>query len=274
MITRQIDLNQVPEYTFDKEYPLDKIAFFDIETTGYAAESTYLYLIGCAYYKASSFHLIQWFSEGINEETQIITSFFEFLKDFKVLIHYNGTGFDLPYLQKKISQLKLDYSFDQLTSIDLYKRIYPYKKIFKLGNFKLKTLESFLIIHRQDVFDGGDLIQVYSSYLGKKHYESLRKRRNPEFESPIPSEADILLSQLLLHNEDDIRGLLLICPILNYADLFEKPIRILQAGVDEGMLSIRFEISANLPVRINFGDDLSHLTAFNKTATLTVQVYS
>ncbi len=83
----------------------------------------------------------------------------------------------------------------------------------------------------------------------------------------------MLLYQLLLHNEDDIKGLLYISPILNYVDLFEMPIRILQAGVDKDILSIRFELSVFLPVRINFGNDLAHLTAFETLSTLTVHIY-
>lgn len=273
MITRQFSLNQMPEYPFDKEYDLSRIAFFDIETTGFAAEASYLYLIGCAFYKDGSFYLIQWFSEDIREERKLLTSFFEFLKNYDVLIHYNGSGFDIPYLQRKISMHGLDYSFDLLNSIDIYKIIYPYKKIFKLKNYKLKTIEAFLNIHRKDTSDGGALIEVYQSYLGKKHLEALRQKRIPGNPGQVTSESEQLLNQLLLHNEDDIRGLLQVSPILNYADLFEKPIRILQAGLDDGMLCIRFEISASLPVRINFGSDVAHLTAFDRTAVLKIQAY-
>lgn len=273
MITKEYSLEQMPGYPFDRDYDIRRIAFFDIETTGFAAESTYLYLIGCAYYKDSSFHLIQWFSEGFKEEELIISSFFEFLKNYDVLLHYNGSGFDIPYLQRKLSLLGLDYSFEGIQSIDIYKKLHPYKKIFRVPNFKLKSLEGFLNIRRQDTFDGGDLIQVYQSYIGKKHYEKLWMVRNSQTEMPHNSEADVLLKQLLLHNADDIRGLLLISPILYYADLFEKPVRILQAGVDEGVLSIRFEITAELPVRISYGNDLVHLTAYEHTAVLTVQVY-
>lgn len=273
MITREYSLEQMPGYPFDRYYDINKIVFFDIETTGFAAEATYLYLIGCAYYKDSSFRLIQWFSEDFREEATLITAFFEFLKDYDVLLHYNGSGFDIPYLQRKIALLGLNYSFDAITGIDIYKKLQPYKKIFRLGSFKLKSLESFLNIHRQDTFDGGELIQVYQSYLGKKHYENLWKTRNSMLEMPYASEADILLKQLLLHNADDIRGLLHISPFLYYVDLFEKPIRILQAGVKEGVLNIRFEISADLPVRISYGDGLVHLTAFQDNAILSVQVY-
>jgi uncharacterized protein YprB with RNaseH-like and TPR domain len=273
MITRQFALNQMPDYPFDKEYDLNKIIYFDIETTGFAADSTYLYLIGCAYYSNSTFHIIQWFSEDIREEALLITTFFEFLSNYEVLLHYNGSGFDIPYLLRKCASLKLNYSFDHLTNIDLYKKISPYKKVLKLVNYKQKTIETFLNIHRKDIFSGGDLIQVYQSYLGKKHYETLKKTRDPKFELSSPSEAEQLLYLLLLHNEDDIRGLLYITPILNYVNLFEKPIRIQQAGVDQEVLTIRFEVSANLPVRINFGNDLVHCTAFDNSASLTIPIY-
>ncbi|MDF2907770.1 MAG: hypothetical protein K0R34_3091 [Herbinix sp.] len=273
MITRRISLEQMPEYHFEENYDINKLVFFDIETTGFAADSTYLYLIGCAYYQDDSFHLIQWFSEGIREEALLIKSFFEFVSNYEVLLHYNGTGFDIPYLLRKCGLLELEYSFDNLTSIDLYKKISPFKKIFRLNNYKQKTIESFLNINRTDPFSGGDLIQVYQSYLGKKHLESLRSKRNPGTIFETPSEAEILLRQLLLHNEDDLRGLILISPILSYADFFDKPIRILQAGVDGNRFTIHFDLSAALPVRITFGNDLAHFIAIGTQATLTIQIY-
>ncbi len=273
MITRQLSLEQMPEYPFELEYPLTSIVFFDIETTGFAANSTYLYLIGCAFYKNDSFSLIQWFAEDIKEEALLLTSFFEFLKNYEVLLHYNGTGFDIPYLLRKCEHWKLDYSFDHLVSIDIYKKILPLKKLFQLPNFKLKSIESFLKIKRTDLFDGGELIQVYQSYLGKRHYEILRSRRSPDIVMTEPSEAEQLLGLLLLHNEDDIRGLLLISSILCYVDLFEKPIRILQAEVDGHLFHIQFQISSFLPIRISYGNDLARLTAEGTAATLTVQIY-
>ncbi|MDD3173484.1 MAG: ribonuclease H-like domain-containing protein [Herbinix sp.] len=273
MIIRQFSLEQTSYCPLEREYDLNKIAFFDIETTGFAAEATYLYLIGCAYYKDSSFQLMQWFSEDIKEEAILIEAFFEFLKEYDVLLHYNGSGFDIPYLQRKCSLLNLDYFFDQYISIDIYKKILPYKKIFKLENLKQKTLETFLNIHRKDTFNGGDLIQVYQSYLGKKHYERLKLMRTPEAALSVPSESQLLLNQLLLHNEDDIRGLLYISRVLNYADLFEKPIQILQAGVDQDTLSIHFKITASLPVPISFRNDLAHVSVFDNTATLSVHIF-
>lgn len=273
MITRQFSLEQMPGYPLEREFNINDILFFDIETTGLSAETSYLYLIGCAYYDNSSFQILQWFSEDIKEEVLLLTSFFEFAKNYSVLIHYNGSGFDIPYLQHKCALHHLEYSFDHLSGIDLYKKILPYKKILHLDSLKLASLEAFLKIRRRDKFSGGELIQVYQAYLGKKHYEKLKKLRNPGISFPAPSEAELLLGQLLLHNEDDIRGLLEICPILNYARLFEKPIRIKEACVEKDLLKVAFDISVSLPVPVQFGNDLVRVAAADRAGTLSVRIF-
>jgi hypothetical protein len=271
MIIREIPVDLTLQYPL--EYDLDKTVFFDIETTGFAAETTYLYLIGCICRKASAFTLIQWFSEDPREEKNLLSLFFEFLKDYKVLLHYNGSGFDIPYLQRKCALHGLPHSFDDYESIDLYKIISPIKKLLKLDNYKQKSIEAFLNVNREDVSDGGELIQVYQSYIGKRHLERLKNSRSPQVERTAPSEADELLRLLLLHNEDDVKGLVQICPILYYADLISKPFHILQAGLDENKLSIRFELSYSLPVRVSYGSDMIYFAAYESSAQLTIQAY-
>ena len=46
--------NKVNISDYIKNYPLEKICFFDIETTGFSAHNTSLYLIGVAYYEKES----------------------------------------------------------------------------------------------------------------------------------------------------------------------------------------------------------------------------
>lgn len=273
MIIRQIPVELTLNYSFGQEYDPEKIVFFDIETTGFAAETTYLYLIGCIYQKDASFQMIQWFSEDIREEQKLISLFFEFLKNYEVLIHYNGDGFDIPYLLKKCALYRLKYDFAHMKSIDIYKKIAPVKKLFKLRNYKQKSIEAFLNIHREDTFDGGDLIQVYQSYLGKKRIETLKKSRKSENKGAAVTESAELLKQLLLHNEDDLKGLVGICPILHYTDLPDKPIRILQAGVDGNVLAIRFEVIPCLPVRVSCGSGFLYFTAYENSACLNVDTY-
>ena len=276
MITRQLPVDLTLDYPLENEYEVRKIAFFDIETTGFVAESTYLYLIGCLYIKDGKLRLIQWFSEDIKEEAMVIESFFEFIKDYDLLIHYNGSGFDIPYLTKKCDILQLNYSFKDIKSLDLYKKISPLKKIFKLTNYKQKTVEAFLKVDREDTFGGGELIEVYQSYLGKRHIESLKMSRSHklnENESKKDSEANKLLNTLLLHNEDDIKGLVQICPILYYCDIFEKPFHIIQAGVDDKKLIIRLKYDFSLPVRISFGNDFIYINAYDDSALITIDIY-
>lgn len=292
MITREIPIDLELQYPFP--YDITKILFFDIETTGFSAETTYLYLIGCIYYRDRSFHLIQWFSEGIDEEVQIITSFFEFLKNYEFIIHYNGAGFDIPYLERKCFLKKLPYSFDGIKQIDLYKKIYPYRKILNLSSYKQKSIESFLNINRKDTFSGGELIEVYTSFVGKRRYELLIKKHQnllskenssdnaasyktsstaslTATEQEI-SEAEMLLNQLLLHNEDDLKGLIQICPILFIADLFEKPFHIQKAYIDGPVLTIVFELISALPVPIQYSTDSIRFTAKDIYASLQIQL--
>lgn len=193
-------------YPLEALAPLDELLLLDIETTGFTARSSQLYLIGIVYRSAGAFRTRQWFAETADDETEILTSFFDFASDYKYLIHYNGNNFDLPYLQNKIDLLGLNYNFESFIGIDLYKRISPYKYFLKLPNCKQKTIETFLNIQRDDTFSGGDLINVYHDYLN--------------------SPSDFSEAILLLHNADDLKGMLSILPILSFYDIFEQGVKI------------------------------------------------
>ena len=49
-------------YPLEQLAPLDKILFIDIETTGFTAKSSMLYLIGCAWYNGTNWCITQWFA--------------------------------------------------------------------------------------------------------------------------------------------------------------------------------------------------------------------
>lgn len=205
---------KISEETLDNfhvNYPLEqytspeRILFFDIETTGFTARLAHLYLIGCAYYQAGKWRTIQWLAENYEQEADIIKAFFEFAKYYKYIFHFNGNNFDLPFVTQKCETLSLSYNFDIFQGVDLYKRISPYKFFLKLPNCKQKTLEQYLGIDRKDVFTGGELIGIYHDYV-----------KNP---------TEFAENALLLHNADDIKGMLQILPMLAYYDLFNKPVK-------------------------------------------------
>ena len=94
-----------------------------------------------------------------------MTAFFTFASSYRYLLHFNGTTFDIPFILHKCARHKLDFSFDNFESIDLYKKITPCKYLLKLPNCKQKTLELFLGISREDIYDGGELVGLYHEYV-------------------------------------------------------------------------------------------------------------
>ncbi|MCR5477625.1 MAG: ribonuclease H-like domain-containing protein [Lachnospiraceae bacterium] len=197
---------------FEVSYPVElladpeKLLFLDIETTGFTARSSYLYLIGCAYFSGGHWRTIQWFAETYEQEKDILEAFFAFRKDYTHLVHFNGNQFDLTFIRQKCQDLHLYYDLDQMTGIDLYKRISPLKQFLKLPNCKQKTMETFLGIDRKDAFSGGELIGIYHDYV-----------QNP---------SEFSRNSLLLHNEDDLRGMLQILPMLTYYDMMNGELRV------------------------------------------------
>ena len=223
-------------YPLHQPYSKEDILFFDIETTGFSANTSILYLIGYMYYKENTWHLQQLLADDKNSEFELIETFTAFIKKYKRIIHYNGSGFDIPYLLRKCKQYGLENPFIKIESFDLYKNIMPYKKILGLTNLKLKTVEAFLNIHRTDKFSGEELIQVYANFIGKLQFEKLQK--NSQGIQPIKAfsaadkqgeplkslQARDLANLILLHNQEDIIHLPQIGELLFYKDIFEKGI--------------------------------------------------
>lgn len=203
IIDKSLDHFQI-KYPMDRLCPLREALFLDIETTGFTARSSALYLIGCAYHSEGSWHVRQWFAENPSEQADILNAFFDFSKNRRFLIHFNGSQFDVPYLTQKCQQLGICHDFSDFDGADLYRRLFHYKAFLNLLNLKQKTLEDFLLLKRDDKFSGGELIAFYQDY--------------------VKSPNDETLSVLLLHNEEDVKGMLSIMPMLSYFDAFHNPL--------------------------------------------------
>lgn len=218
------------------KYDLSDILFLDIETTGFTAKNSKLYLIGCVYYADGCWRAIQFFAEKYSDEEELLREFFKFAYGYKLLIHFNGNNFDIPYLKDKCSEFSLPFSFDNFDGIDIYRRVAPLKDFLKLENCKQKTIEAFLNIERDDKMSGGDLIGVYHSY--------------------ISTQSDEDKQLLLLHNFDDIKGMLDILPILAYSDLFNEKITVTKVSAnyftdENGQQNAELLMVATLPSALN-----------------------
>ena len=108
------------------------------------------------------------------------------MKRFRILVHFNGDGFDIPYLLKCCRRLGLNYDFDSIISLDIYKKIKPYRKLLGLENMKQKSIERFLGVSREDKCSGGELIQVYvplhPGVPGGLRFQSIPQ---PDLEEPV-----------------------------------------------------------------------------------------
>lgn len=190
---------QLSIYYIDNSYKNEDYLYFDIETTGFSPKSCFCYLIGAAYCREDTFYCRQWLAETPDDEGQIIQQFTAFLAGFKTVIHFNGESFDIPFLSERAKKYNISLDFSCFASIDLFKSAKTASKILKLENYKQKTVESFLDIERKDVFSGGELTAVYKEFLNDGDSSKLEL--------------------LLLHNHDDIAGLVQIFPVRSYEEI-------------------------------------------------------
>ncbi|SFA76226.1 hypothetical protein SAMN05216249_10234 [Acetitomaculum ruminis DSM 5522] len=239
----------------------EKILFFDIETTGFSAKTSKLYLIGGIYRFMGNWKIIQFFLDSDENEKDLLYDFMSFASEYTLLISYNGTGFDTRFLWEKCQLLDVEYTLDNLTHFDIYKEISRYKPFFKLSHMKQKNIEEFLGVNREDQFDGGQLIQKYFDYI------------------MTPNDEDKKL--LLLHNSDDLFGMIQILSIVHYSKFFSGSFEIKKLSIDEYsnkdgevQKEALFELSLHLPLekRISFGNDIFYITASKKTAFMKVPI--
>ncbi len=191
-----------PEFTpyLPPEHRAKRAIYFDIETTGLSAQSSYVYLIGCAYEEDGTFCLAQWMCTEPAEEKDLLRIFFEKVKDYDLLLHYNGTGFDLPFLEKKAKRHCLTSPLSSLESLDLYAVARKLKSYISAEDLKLKSMEQFFGFTRTDTFSGGELIEVYAQFLGMYRLNELTCHSKER-------EVTALGHVLLLHNAEDIKNL-------------------------------------------------------------------
>lgn len=183
--------------------PSKRVCYFDIETTGLSRRSSFIYMIGAVAADSAGLpQVYQWLSEGFADEKQLVEEFIDFLKDFELLIHFNGKTFDVPFVAEKCRKYDIPDIISGMEGIDLLAQMRPYKKIFGLPNLQQKTLEQFAGLNRTDTFSGGDLIPVYSQYTGLATLVRL-KPDNEEYAKQYKS----LEYLLLLHNYDDLCGM-------------------------------------------------------------------
>lgn len=175
---------------------IETALFFDIETTGFSRQNCICYLIGVMFFQKGQWFIEQYFASAPEEEREIIQSFLDKSSSYDRLISFNGDGFDIPFLNARMSFLKMTGSITT-PSVDILKILRKGKFDLPVPNLKLKTLEQFAGVYRQDKYSGEDLIGMYFRYLRTKD--------------------DKLKRDILLHNFEDIENMLILDKIMDMA---------------------------------------------------------
>lgn len=229
--------------------------FFDIETTGFSAQNTMAYLIGCAYRTDKELHLCQYFAETGNDEISLIEAFLKLSDKFHRFITFHGTGFDIPYLKKRCGFLQIQENFDSFSNIDIYRLVCKVAHLLPLVGKKQKSVENFLGIKRDDLYDGGQLIEVFYDYL-RTHDDENEKL-------------------LLLHNYEDVLGMTKTLSILSYYELFQDKSTCFDAYQnDSGEVIFSFRLPYPVPKQISKMGKECYLTCNKDTLKILVNVYS
>lgn len=236
--------------------------FFDIETTGFSAARTSLYLIGCATRHGSSLFLDQFFAESRDDEPELLLAFHRLLTQYDTILSFNGTGFDIPYLKTKYDTHGIPDTFDSCTCLDLYREVSKLKTLLALPDLKQKSIEAFLGLTRDDDCSGGELIEVYRAY-----------RIHPSSEA---------LSLLRRHNYEDVLCMPGLLPILSYCRMFDDNFSLIGMEADESMASdgtvtrallFTLRIPCPVPKPVSLRHDNCYLTANADSLRLYVRLF-
>ena len=245
----------------DELFTADSI-FFDIETTGFSPVSSIVYLIGCMYKDGQNLITHQFFAESKSDEKDVLLHFMDLLGRFRTIITFNGTGFDIPFLKAKCDRYSIEEHFKDYSYIDIFKMIGNIKFLLKQANYKQKTIESFLGIQREDMFSGQELINVYDSYISTHSEESERL--------------------LLLHNYEDITGMLDLMPVLTYNRILNGAYAISSAEISfytnyegetcqEVIMTLQNDYA--VPRRVSYQQNDFYFTMNKDTTKVRVMVY-
>lgn len=250
MIVRVETLEEFDTYHEYLGYDPENSVFFDIETTGFSASTSFLFLIGALYRQEGSWRLSQWFAEELTEQPVILGEFFRLASRFSTLIHFNGLTFDLPFLREKAAAFHLPCPLDDMESLDLYQRFRPLKKLLDLPRMNQSALEAYAGWQRRDTVSGKAMVSLYQKYAAS---------REPE-----------LADQMLLHNHDDMLGMGWVLKLSALRMLFDGMLVSAEAECSGSHLLLYLDLAASLPAPLKTEKGPYRLRGEKKKGILTI----
>jgi uncharacterized protein len=146
--------------------PPEKWCFLDTETTGLAGGSgTYAFLVGVGRITPQGFRVRQFFMRDFGEEASQLSALTEHLKQFEVMITYNGRTFDQPLLETRFRMVRQRPPFSSLEHLDL---LFGARRLWNLrfDSCRLVELENQILgVERQGDLPGELIPYVYFEYV-------------------------------------------------------------------------------------------------------------
>jgi uncharacterized protein YprB with RNaseH-like and TPR domain len=152
----------------------ERWAFLDTETTGLAGGSgTYAFLIGVGRITRTGFVVRQFFMREFAEERSQLAALDAHLKEFDVLITYNGKSYDQPLLETRYRMTRGRPPFARMRHLDL---LHGARRLWKLRmeSCRLTHLEHQILgVCREGDLPGHLIPFVYFEYLREKEATKL-----------------------------------------------------------------------------------------------------
>ena len=175
--------------------------FIDIETDGLSHKNK-LVIIGLIQFNRNgAAQLIQLFNDDYQSEREMLLELIHLLKvhDTDYYVSFNGNSFDFPFLNARFRHYKIDYQLPKAANVDLLRLSRQNQAHLGIADFKLKSVEKFVGINRNDTISGKDSILMFQAY--------------------IESKSEALKQAILLHNYDDLINMI---PLLKVTERMPK----------------------------------------------------
>jgi len=205
--------------------------FFDIECTGLSPRKSFIYMIGYATRVDDTVTITQLLAANESEELELLEKFEEVISSYDKLLGFNSTRFDESFIVERCRKYHFNTSIKSKKHTDMYLMTTKARCLLDLPNYKQKTIEEFLGLNRDDKYNGGELIPVY------QHYSLMGDEASKEL--------------ILLHNFEDVKGMIFIIDILSYPELLTSDLRYISHEIDDNKLRFEIETSIELPNQIS-----------------------
>jgi uncharacterized protein YprB with RNaseH-like and TPR domain len=157
-------------------FSLGDVVFLDTETTGlFGGAGSLAFLIGIGCFTEKGLIIEQYLMRDFDEEYPMLKSLLDRLKEFRVLVTFNGKSFDWPLLESRFifSRLKAtDWEDRHIDLLHLSRRLWSRC----LENCSLSTIEKGILgLYREDDIPGYMIPKVYLEYLNTGDPAEMRR---------------------------------------------------------------------------------------------------